>query len=81
VVTADKVWVPAESELLLKIVAPVKMLDMITWAVLAGKTSTVATALAGDVWSQYQAGTQKWIITIDATVFSEKETQTYTYNL
>ena len=81
VVTADKVWVPAESELLLKIVAPVKMLDMITWAVLAGKTSTVATALAGDVWSQYQAGTQKWIITIDATVFSEKETQTYAYNL
>ncbi len=81
VVTAHKVWVPAKSELLLKVVAPIKVLDMITWLVMSGKSSPAATALATDVWSQYQAGTQKWIITINATVFSEKETMTYTYNL
>ena len=37
VVAADKVWVPAEGEVLVKVVAPVKQLDMITWAVMAGK--------------------------------------------
>ena len=84
VVTADKVWVPAESEILLKVVAPVKVLDMITWGVLAGKTSTAAGTLAADVWAKYQANATTpvtWIITIDATVSSEKETLTETYNL
>jgi len=81
VVTPDKVWVPAKSELLLKVVAPIKELDMITWAVMSGETSTAATQLANDVWSQYQAGTQTWIITIGVKASSEKETQDYTYNL
>lgn len=81
VVTPDKVWVPAKSELLLKVVAPIKELDMITWAVMSGKTSTEATQSANDVWSQYQAGTQTWIIAIGTTVSHGTASLTPTYNL
>lgn len=83
VVTSDKVWIPGESEVLLKVAAPIKQMDIITWAVLAGKPSATAQRLAADVWSQYQAGTQEWIITVQTTVSDDKgnETLTGTYNL
>lgn len=72
VAMSDKLWVPAESELLVKVVAPIKQLDMITWAVMAGQTSANATALSADVWAQFQAGTQTWIISIDAKISDDK---------
>ena len=73
---ADKIWVPAEGEVLVKVVAPVKQLDMITWLVMAGKTSVTAMALSGDVWTQYHDGTQTWIIDIDVAVSDDEGEQT-----
>ncbi len=83
VAMSDKVWVPAESDLLVKIVAPIKQLDIITWGVMAGQTSTNATVLSADVWGQFQAGTQTWIITIDAKISDDKggNTISETYTL
>ena len=83
VVAADKIWVPAESEVLVKVVAPVKQLDMITWAVMAGKSSAVATANSADVWAQYKDGTPAWIITINVTVSNDEggDTRTATVSL
>jgi hypothetical protein len=81
VVAADKIWVPAESEVLVKVVAPVKQLDMITWAVLAGKSSAVATANSADVWAQYKDGTPTWIITVDVRVSNDEGGDTKTATL
>lgn len=74
----DKIWVPAETELLVKVVAPVKVMDMVTWAVMGGQQAAAAQKLAGDVWAQYQAGTQTWIITIDAYVSDDEGENTVT---
>ena len=78
----DRIWVPAEDELLVKVAAPVKVMDMVTWLVMAGETTANAQRLAADVWAQYQAGTQTWSVTIESYVSDDKGanqvTATYT---
>ncbi len=71
-VGGDDIWVPAESDLLVKIVAPVKQIGIVTWMVMAGQSTANAQKLAADVWSQYQAGTAKWIIDIETKVTNDE---------
>ena len=83
---ADTIWVPAkegdkDGEIVVRVIAPVKTMDVITWAMMAGKASTEAQALAGDVWGQIQAGTAKWDVTVEAKVSNKTDTQTKTYTL
>jgi hypothetical protein len=83
-VAADEVWVPAESDLLLKIVAPVKQMNIITWMVMAGQPTASAQKLAADVWSQYLTATaDTWIIDIEMKVTNDEgeDLQVETYNL
>ena len=77
----EPVWVPAKQAVNVRVLAPVKTMDVITWQVLIGKPTSQAMALAADVWGQIQAGTAKWAVAVEATVSSEKETLTETYNL
>jgi len=77
----DKLWVPANDDVIVKLAAPTKTLDVITWLVMAGKSSNDGRALAGDVWSQISAGTAEWIVTVEATMSNETETITDTYDL
>ncbi|HBD09645.1 MAG TPA: hypothetical protein DCZ69_15440, partial [Syntrophobacteraceae bacterium] len=64
-------------------VAPVKQLGIITWMVMAGQSSANATKLSADVWSQYQAGTEKWVIDVETKVSNDEgeDTQPTTYQL
>jgi hypothetical protein len=77
----DKVWVPANDEIIFRLLAPVKTYDVITWGVLSGKSSTEAGVLAADVWGQIQAGTADWTVTVEAQASNETETLTKTYTL
>jgi hypothetical protein len=77
----EPVWVPAKQAVNLRVLAPVKTMDVITWQVLIGKSTSQAMTLAADVWGQIQAGTAKWAVAVEATVSNKKETLTETYNL
>ena len=78
----DEVWVPANESVIVRVLAPVKSLDMVTWAVLAGNDSNAARALASNVWSQVQAGTAAWTLTVEAQASNESgDHQTETYSL
>jgi len=77
----EQVWVPAEQAINLRILAPVKTMDVITWQVMIGKSTSQAMTLAADVWGQIQAGTAKWAVSVEATVSNEKETLIETYTL
>ncbi len=77
----EPVWVPAKQAVNVRVLAPVKTMDVITWQIMIGKSTSQAMALAADVWGQIQAGTAKWDVSVEATVSSEKETLTETYNL
>jgi hypothetical protein len=73
--------VPADDEIIVRVTTSVKTLDVVTWAVLAGKDANTARALAANVWSQVQAGTADWEIMIEAQVSSDTESKTEVYNL
>ena len=77
----EQVWVPAEQAINLRVLAPVKTTDVITWQVMIGKSTSQAMTLAADVWGQIQAGTAKWAVSVEATVSNEKETLIETYTL
>ena len=74
--SGDKIWIPAKTEVIIHILAPVKTLDVIAWAVMAGKDSGTAQMLASDVWSQIQTGQAEWSVTVETTVSNKSETQT-----
>jgi hypothetical protein len=80
-VIPEKIWVPADGESSIRVVAPVKTMDVITWAVLAGKSTPDAQKLGADVWSQFQAGTAEWTVVVDAKVSNDTDTATETYTL
>ena len=75
----DKIWVPRRNEVVLHILAPVKTMDVISWAVMGGEDSVSAQALASDVWGKIQDGKAEWSIVAQATVANKSETQTETY--
>jgi LEA14-like dessication related protein len=84
VVAGDDIWVPAESDLLVSVRAPVKQMGIITWMVMAGQSTPNAQKLAADVWSQYLTATAStWIIQIDVKVTNEKgdDVQVHTFNI
>ena len=75
----DKIWVPRRTEVILCILAPVKTIDVISWAVMGGEDSVSAQASASDVWGKIQDGQAEWSIVAQATVANKSETQTETY--
>ena len=77
----EQIWVPAEQAINLRVLAPVKTMDVITWQIMIGKSTSQAMTLAADVWVQIQAGTAKWDVSVEATVSNEKETLIETYTL
>lgn len=79
----DKIWLPGRSEIILRVLAPVKTIDVIAWAGLGGMDSGAAQALASDVWNRIQAGQAEWSVVIDAAVSNKSGAQTedYTYTL
>jgi hypothetical protein len=77
----EQVWVPGKQTINLRVLAPVKTMDVITWQVMIGKSTSQAMTLAADVWGQIQAGTAKWDVSVEATVSNEKETLIETYTL
>jgi len=77
----DKVYVPANGEVALSLLAPTKVYDMITWQVMAGLDSTTGGDLAKDVFDQIQAGTVAWVVTLDVTMSNEEETIVESYPL
>jgi len=77
----EQVWVPAEQAINLRVLAPVKTTDVITWLVMVGKSTSQAMTLATDVWGQIQAGAETWDVSVEATVSSKTETQSETYTL
>ncbi len=80
-VIPEKIWVPANGESSIRVVAPVKTFDVITWAVLAGKPQSDAQTLAADVWSQFQAGTAEWTVVVEAKASNDTDTKIETYTL
>jgi hypothetical protein len=80
-VIPEKIWVPADGESSIRVVAPVKTMDVITWAVLSGKATPDAQKLGADVWAQFQAGTAEWTVVVEAKVSNDTDTSTETYTL
>ena len=76
----DKIWVPKGTEIILRVLAPVKTLDVISWGVMLGEDSVSAQALASDVWSKILDGKAEWSIMAQATVSNKSEAQTETYD-
>jgi hypothetical protein len=77
--SGDKIWIPAKTEVIIRLLAPVKTLDVIAWAVMGGKDSGTAQMLASDVWSQIQTGGAEWDVIVETEVSNKSETQTETY--
>ncbi len=80
-VIPEKIWVPGDGEASIRVVAPVKTFDVITWAVLAGKSTPDAQKLGADVWKQFQAGTAEWTVVVEAKVSNDTDTMTETFTL
>jgi hypothetical protein len=79
------ICVPAEGEIILKVLAPTKAYDLISWLVMDGKDSNTARAMASEVFSKIQDTTnpmtaEDWTYTADAQVSNADETQEYSYS-
>ena len=83
----DKIWVPpaedgVDGELIVKLSAPIKWLDMVTWLVMGGYDADTAGGYSMDVWAQmHLLGTVVWDVTVEATISSEEETITQSFDL
>jgi hypothetical protein len=76
----DKIWVPKGTEIILRVLAPVKTIDVISWVVIGGGDSASAQASASDVWNKIQDGQVEWRVVAQATVSNKSETQSETYD-
>jgi len=74
------IYVPAEGEIILKVLAPTKSYDLVSWLAMDGVNTNTARAMVSEVFGKIQAGTVVWTYTADAQVSSEDETQQYTYS-
>jgi hypothetical protein len=86
VAMGDKIWVPpmengVEGEITIRILAPVKVYDAITWGMLAGYDQTKAGALATLAFNKIQDGTIAWDVDIAAVISAETGTISETYTL
>jgi hypothetical protein len=77
--SGDKIWIPAKTAVIIRILAPVKTLDVISLEVLGGKDSGTAQMLASDVWSKIQTGQAEWDVVVETAVSNSSGTQTETY--
>ncbi len=77
----ENVWIPANDEVVLKVLAPTMTMDVIKWMVTGGKDSNTARALATEVWTKIQAGTATWTVTAEATVSHGNSIEYETYTL
>jgi len=68
------------NEVVLKVLASTKTMDVIIWLVTDGKATT-ASALATEVWTKIQADTATWTVTADATVSHGNNIEYQTYTL
>jgi hypothetical protein len=76
--TVDGVYVPAEGQISLKVVAPTKVYDLLSWLTIAGQGAN-ARAYAAQVWSNIQAGTITWTFTAEMKVSHGDEIENYSY--
>jgi hypothetical protein len=73
----EGIWIPAEGEITLKVMAPTKTYDLISWLAIAGKDTNTARSLAAQVWSKIQDGTIVWTCQADVQVSHGNDIENY----
>jgi hypothetical protein len=76
----ENVLIPANDEVVLKVLASTKTMDVIIWLVTDGKATT-ASALATEVWTKIQADTATWTVYAEATYSHDSDIQYQLYTL
>jgi hypothetical protein len=82
----EDIWVPAKTddqdgEVTLKVLAPTKAYDLVSWLAMEGVNTNTALAMATEVFDKIQAGTVVWTVQADVQVSHTDEIQNYTYTL
>jgi hypothetical protein len=80
----EGIWVPAKTddedgEVILKVLAPTKTYDLLSWLAMAGVNTNTARAMANEVFDKIQNGTIVWTVEAQVQVSHEDEFQSYTY--
>jgi hypothetical protein len=73
----EGVWIPAKGEVDLKVLAPTKTYDLISWMAIAGINTTTARSMASQVWSKIQDGTVVWTCQADVQVSHGNDIENY----
>jgi len=78
------IWVPARADdedgvVELKVLAPTKTYDLLSWLAMAGVNTNTARTMANEVFDKIQAGTIVWTAEVQVKVSHEDEVQNYTY--
>jgi hypothetical protein len=73
------IWIPAEETVELKVLAPTKSYDLVSWLAMAGTDTTTARSMAAEVWSKIQNGTITWTLEYDVDVSHGNDIQSYSY--
>jgi hypothetical protein len=80
----EGIWVPArvddvDGEVVLKVLAPTKTYDLLSWLAMAGVNTNTARSMANEVFDKIQAGTIVWTAEAQIQVSYEDDIQSYTY--
>ncbi len=80
----EGIWVPAKTgdedgEVVLKVLAPTKTYDLLSWLAMAGIDTNTARAMAMEVFDKIQAGTITWTYEANMQVSHDDEMATYSY--
>jgi archaellin len=73
------IWIPAEETVELKVLAPTKSYDLVSWLAMAGTDTTTARSMAAEVWGKIQNGTITWTLEYDVDVSHGNDIQSYSY--
>jgi len=73
------IWIPAKETVELKVLAPTKSYDLVSWLAMAGTDTTTARSMAAEVWSKIQNGTITWTLEYDVDVSHGNDIQSYSY--
>jgi hypothetical protein len=73
------IWIPAEETVELKVLAPTKSYDLVSWLAMVGTDTTAARSMAAEVWSKIQNGTITWTLEYDVEVSHGNDIQSYSY--
>jgi hypothetical protein len=79
--TLQNVWIPANEEVDIKVVATTNTIDVISWLAVAGKDTNTARSLAADVWKKIQDGTVTLSLSADAVVSHDDEIRSQNYTM